>query len=216
MTFQNNLVLSGDADIRIAGYLARVAQDALTIYYRGSEIYGQGEPAGLLYAVDFGCIRLGRFTADGRRQICGFCFAGDVFGWESDREHRFFAEAVDDTSVRILRPGRDSEASTKLFPLAVETLTRFQEHLLMLGRTSVDERLAGFLCDLAERQGGGTSVRLPMQRSDIGDYIGVTLETVSRVLRRFKDQGLISMPDVHSVEILDVGGLESVARREMN
>lgn len=213
MTFQKNPVQSASADARSAGHLASVA-DALTIYYRGSEIYGQGEPSGLLYAVDFGCVRLGRFTADGRRQICGFCFAGDVFGWESDREHRFFAEAVEDAGVRILRPRRDSEASARLLPLALETVTHLQKHLLMLGRTSVDERLAGFLCDLAERQGGGRSVKLPMQRSDIGDYLGVTLETVSRVLRRFKDQGLIRMLDIHSVEIQAVGLMEDIARRE--
>jgi CRP/FNR family nitrogen fixation transcriptional regulator len=213
MTFQNSLAQPGAGGLRAAAYLATVAQDALSIYQHASEIYGQGEPAGPLYAIEFGCVRIGRFTVDGRRQVCGFCFAGDVFGWESDDEHHFFAEAIGDTGVRVLRPNRDLEASAKLFPLALQTLVRFQEHLLVLGRTSVDERLAAFLCDLIERQGDPKHIKLPMQRSDIGDYLGVSFETISRVLRRFRDQKLISVPDTHSVEILDLGGVQYLCGR---
>lgn len=193
--------------------LSSVAQDALSIYHCGAEIYGQGEASGPLFLLEFGCVRIGRFTADGRRQVCGFCFAGDVFGWESDTEHRFFAEATGEVGVRILRPHRDHEAPAKLFPLALQSLTRFQEHVLVLGRTSVDERFAAFICDLIDRQGDARLVRLPMQRSDIGDYLGVSFETVSRILRRFKDQGLIRVPDTHSIEIRDLDGIEALCGR---
>lgn len=212
MTFQSGISTSKGSPAD--GYLSGVAQEALTIYHGGTEVYGQGEPSGPLYAVEFGCIRIGRFTADGRRQVCGFCFAGDVFGWESGEDHRFFAEAVEDAGVRILRPGRDHDACTKLLPLALETLTRFQGHLLVLGRTSVDERLAWFLCDLAERQGAAKRITLPMQRSDIADFLGVTFETISRVLRRFKEQGLIRVPDIHSIELVDIAGLQDRGCRD--
>lgn len=194
-------------------YLAEAAQDALSIYHGGSEIYGQGEPTGPLYAVEFGCVRIGRFTAEGKRQVCDFSFGGDVFGWEGDSEHRFFAEAVGVTGIRALRPNRDAEAAAKLFPLVIQSLTRFQEHLLVLGRISADERLAAFLCELSIRQGEEFHIELPMTRSDIGDYLGISFETVSRILRRFKDQGLIRVPDIHSIEILDYAGLEALCGR---
>lgn len=214
MTFQTIILQRQPAMPRPAMYLAETAQDALSTYAAGSEIYGQGELAGPLYAVEFGCVRIGRLTLEGKRQVCGFSFIGDVFGWESGREHRFFAEAVGVTGIRLLRPNRDAQAAAKLFPLVVESLTRFQEHLLVLGKTIVDERLAAFLCDLASRQANGARVELPMARNDIADYLGVSFETVSRILRRFRDQGLIRVPDIHSIEILDRAALEAICGRE--
>lgn len=213
MTFQPTLNRPIAGTPGIPMYLVGAAQDARSIYHDGSEIYGEGEPAGSLYMVEFGCVRIGRFTREGRRQVCGFSYAGDVFGWESESEHRFFAEAVGYCGIRVLRPSRDAEACAKLFPLVIQNLTRFQEHLLVLGKTIVDERLAAFLCDLADRQGGVSQVELPMTRSDIADYLGVSFETVSRILRRFRDQGFVHVPDIHSIEILDRPGLEAVCRR---
>lgn len=193
--------------------LAGLTQDALSIYHGNCEIYGQGEAAGTLYTVEFGCVRIGRITSEGRRQVAGFCFAGDVFGWESDEDHEFFAEAVEVTGLRVVRPSRDADASAMLLPLVLKSLRRFQQHLLVLGGTSVDERFAAFLCQLAERQGGETLVQLPMPRSDIGDYLGVSFETVSRILRRLKEGGIVRTPDTHSVEILDLPRLHDICRQ---
>ena len=209
MTFQFSHHPAQPAEA-VTSVLAASAQDALSIYHDGSEVYGQGEASGPLYVVEFGCIRLGRITADGRRQVCGFCFRGDVFGWESDAEHHFFAEAVGDAGVRVLRPNRDSEAPAKLFPVILQSMRRFQEHLLVLGRHSADERLAAFICDLAERQDDESMIALPMQRSDVADYLGLTIETVSRVLRRFKNSRLVEVPNTHSIAILDLDGLRAV------
>jgi CRP/FNR family nitrogen fixation transcriptional regulator len=189
---------------------------ALSIYRANGEIFGQGEPAGSLYSVEFGCVRIGRVTLDGRRQLCGFCFAGDVFGWESEAEHQFFAEAVEESGIRVLRPGRDTEPSRALLALVLTSLRRIQDHLLALGGTKVDERFADFLCEMVERQGDDCLVRLPMPRSDIGDYLGVSFETVSRILRRLKERGIIRAPDTHSVEILDLDGLLELSRRRVN
>ncbi|MNW03170.1 Nitrogen fixation regulation protein FixK [compost metagenome] len=95
----------------------------------------------------------------------------------------------------------------------LKSLRRIQEHLLVLGGTKVDERLADFLCEMAERQGDECLVRLPMPRSDVGDYLGVSFETVSRILRRFKERGIIRIPDTHSVEILDMDCLHEISGR---
>lgn len=213
MTFQTSSFQHSPVLQLPTNYLTGSAQDALSIYHNGSEIYGQGEPSGPLYAVEFGCVRIGHFTAEGKRQLCEFAYAGDLFGWEDEGEHRFFAEAVGSTGIRVLRPHRDAEAAAKLFPLLVKSLTRFQEHLLVVGRMIVDERLAAFLCDLADRQGDDTHIELPMTRTDIGDYLGISFETVSRILRRFRDQGLVRVPDIHSIEILDRKALEAVYGR---
>jgi len=210
MTLQSQIVAAPYSSQAGSEYLNAVAMDALALYRNGAEIYGQGEEAGPLYAVEFGCVRIGRFTSDGKRQVCGFCFAGDVFGWESGEEHQFFAEAVGSCGIRVLRPHRDEQASTKLLPMVIQSLARLQEHVILLGYITVDERLAAFLHYLAERQGHDRYISLPMQRTDIADYLGVSSETVSRILRRFKDRGLIRLPDIHSVEIVNRGALARI------
>jgi CRP/FNR family nitrogen fixation transcriptional regulator len=89
-----------------------------------------------------------------------------------------------------------------LLPLALKGLIRAQEHLLVLGRQNAIERVAAFLVDMAERQGGLRQVELPMSRMDIGDYLGLTIETVSRVFTRLKDKGVIRLLGLRSLEIL--------------
>jgi len=93
--------------------------------------------------------------------------------------------------------------SRQLLPLALKGLTRAQEHLLVLGRQNAIERVAAFLVDMAERQGGLRQVELPMSRMDIGDYLGLTIETVSRVFTRLKDKGVIRLLNLRSIEIVE-------------
>jgi CRP/FNR family nitrogen fixation transcriptional regulator len=90
-------------------------------------------------------------------------------------------------------------------------LAKAQEHLLVLGRQSAGERLAAFLLDLAERQGGLEQLELPMSRLDIADYLGLTIETVSRTLTRLKAKGIISLPSLRKVEIRKWGLLQQLA-----
>ncbi|MER8373938.1 helix-turn-helix domain-containing protein [Mesorhizobium sp. M1406] len=168
----------------------------------GSEIYAQGEKAGALYQVEFGAVRIYRLLADGRRQISAFHLAGETFGFEADTTHHFFAEAINATAVRVLRLNAGADMSHQLLPLALKGLTRAQEHLLVLGRQNAIERVAAFLVDIAERQGGLRQVELPMSRMDIGDYLGLTIETVSRVFTRLKDKGVIRLLNLRSIEIV--------------
>jgi CRP/FNR family nitrogen fixation transcriptional regulator len=92
--------------------------------------------------------------------------------------------------------------SRQLLPLALRGLTRAQEHLLVLGCQNAIERVAAFLVEMSERQGGLRQVELPMSRNDIGDYLGLTIETVSRVFTRLKEKGVIRLLSLRSIEIL--------------
>ncbi|CAN7637439.1 helix-turn-helix domain-containing protein [Mesorhizobium caraganae] len=174
----------------------------VSFFPAGTEIYAQGERAGPLYQVEFGAVRVYRLLADGRRQISAFHMAGETFGFEADTTHHFFAEAINATGVRVLRVAAAADMSRQLLPLALKGLIRAQEHLLVLGRQNAIERVAAFLVDMAERQGGLRQVELPMSRMDIGDYLGLTIETVSRVFTRLKDKGVIRLIGLRSLDIL--------------
>jgi CRP/FNR family transcriptional regulator, nitrogen fixation regulation protein len=167
----------------------------------GSEIYAQGEKAQGLYQVEFGAVRVYRLLADGRRQISAFHLAGEVFGFESDTVHHFFAEALTATGLRIYRQNASHDMSHEILPLVLRGFTRAQEHLLVLGRQSAVERITVFLVDMAGRQGGLKHVELPMSRTDIGDYLGLTIETVSRVFSKLKSKGIIKLINMRSIEI---------------
>ncbi|TPN50312.1 cyclic nucleotide-binding domain-containing protein [Mesorhizobium sp. B1-1-9] len=174
----------------------------ISFFPAGTEIYAQGEKAGSLYQVEFGAVRVYRLLADGRRQISAFHLAGETFGFEADATHHFFAEAIGATGIRVVRIAAAADMSRQLLPLALKGLIRAQEHLLVLGRQNAIERVAAFLVDMTERQGGLRQVDLPMSRLDIGDYLGLTIETVSRVFTRLKDKGVIRLLGLRSIEIL--------------
>jgi CRP/FNR family transcriptional regulator, nitrogen fixation regulation protein len=180
---------------------------AVSFYNEDAVIYAQGEKTGPLYLVEFGAVRTYRLTADGRRQISAFYFAGEVFGFEAGDEHHFYAESIDRSGIRVLRPTHGERHADAVLPLALNSLIRAQEHLLVLGRQNAVERVGAFLLDLAERQDSETHVDLPMSRADIADYLGLTFETVSRVLRRLKDAKLIRLAATRQVEILNPDGL---------
>ncbi|TRC99668.1 cyclic nucleotide-binding domain-containing protein [Mesorhizobium sp. WSM4303] len=185
-------------------------QQPISFFPAGSEIYAQGERAGALYQVEFGAVRIYRLLADGRRQISAFHLAGETFGFEADATHHFFAEAINATGVRTFRLAAGADMSHQLLPLALKGLTRAQEHLLVLGRQNAIERVAAFLVDLGERQGGLRQVELPMSRMDIGDYLGLTIETVSRVFTRLKDKGVIRLLNLRSIEIVKQDVLQAM------
>ncbi|MDX8443555.1 helix-turn-helix domain-containing protein [Mesorhizobium australafricanum] len=174
----------------------------VSFFPAGAEIYAQGEKAGALYQVEFGAVRIYRLLADGRRQISAFHLAGETFGFEADATHHFFAEAISATGVRVFRTPCGMDMSRQLLPLALRGLTRAQEHLLVLGRQNAIERVAAFLVEMSERQGGLQQVELPMSRNDIGDYLGLTIETVSRVFTRLKEKCVIRLLSLRSIEIL--------------
>ena len=194
-----------------AGLLAGAQPGAATFYPENSVIYAQGDAAGSPYLVEFGVVRICRLTADGRRQINSFHFAGEVFGFETGPEHEFYAESVNGAGVRVLHASGNSEVAPNLLALALTSLVRAQQHQLVLGRRCATEKLAGFILDMSERQGADGIVGLPMQRNDVADYLGLTFETVSRALRVLKDDGAIRVPSISQIEVLDHAALESLA-----
>jgi CRP/FNR family transcriptional regulator, nitrogen fixation regulation protein len=203
----HSLAATESSDPAVKALLAHTLPGTATFYPVDSLIYAQGDDAGPLYLVEFGTVRICRVTADGRRQITSFCFAGDVFGLEGGDEHASYAESVDGAGIRMLRPANNAGFAQKLLSLALRRFARIQTHILLLGRMSANEKMASFLLDLLNRQDGDDVVNLPMQRNDIADYLGITFETVSRVLRVLKDRQMIRLHSVDRIEVLDPAGL---------
>ncbi|WP_048649319.1 helix-turn-helix domain-containing protein [Nitratireductor soli] len=174
------------------------------------EIYAQGEQSTALYQVEYGVVRLYRLLSDGRRQISAFHVAGEMFGFEADGQHHFFAEAVGDAGIRVFRQAANDGNWRQTLDAALAALVRAQEHLLVVGRQNAAERVAAFLLDMAERQGSHGCIELAMSRTDIGDYLGLTIETVSRTLSRFKASGLVRLEGARTVEVADARALRAL------
>ncbi len=175
-------------------------------FRRNSEVYGEGEQADYVYKVVSGAVRTYRVLADGRRQIGGFHLAGDVFGLEVGELHAFSAEAVTESKILVVKrsaliglAARDSDVARELWTLTGRELARVQEHIVLLVKTA-QERVAGFLLEMAERRPAGDAVELPMSRQDIADYLGLTIETVSRTLSNLENEAAIEVP--HSRRIV--------------
>lgn len=166
---------------------------------RNSEVYGEDEPAEYLYQVISGAVRTYRMLDDGRRQVIAFYLPGDIFGFEAGDEHLSSAEAISDSQVLVVkrssvmaRAEREKDLSRQLWTLTVRELQRVQQHSLILIK-SAEERVAGFLLEMANRCSGSVAVELPMSRQDIADYLGLTIETVSRTFTQFVQSGMIAL-----------------------
>ncbi len=179
-------------------------------YARDEEIFGEGEPSDFVYQVLSGVVRTCRFHSDGRRQIDEFHLAGEYFGLELDGDHTCSAEALGPVTVLLLRrstlgeiAARDPAVSRQLLDLSLRTLRRSHRHLNMLGLKGACERVAAFLVDFAQRSGSAAFIELPMSRQDIADYLGLTIETVSRTFTQLEADGVIGLPDRRRVLVRD-------------
>ncbi|KAB2886335.1 MAG: helix-turn-helix domain-containing protein [Pseudorhodoplanes sp.] len=184
-------------------------------FAKGAEIYGEDEPADYVYKIVKGAVRSYRILSDGRRQIEGFYFPGDVFGLEAGNAHGSSAEAVSESVVLVVRRStvldtaqRDSDVATQVWSCTARELSRARNHALLLVKTA-QERVASFLLDLANRF-SGNSVELPMSRQDIADYLGLTIETVSRTLTQFQDNAAIELPTSRRVVLRNRGALHTL------
>jgi len=166
---------------------------------RNAEIYGEGEPADYVYKLVSGAVRTYRVLSDGRRQIGAFYLPGDVFGLELGADHSSSAEAIVDSKVVLVRRNtllnvsqRSSDVARELLAITAQELRRAQDHTLLLIK-SAQERVAAFLLEMAQRRSNSLAVELPMSRQDIADYLGLTIETVSRTLTQLKDDATIQL-----------------------
>ncbi|MCP3459740.1 cyclic nucleotide-binding domain-containing protein [Bradyrhizobium sp. CCGUVB23] len=168
-------------------------------YKKGSEIFRENEPADCVYQVRTGAVRRYKLLSDGRRQIGAFHLPGDVFGLENSTLHRLTAEAVTETTVRkISRQTLEDVAETdavvfrNLLTTTTSNLCHAEDHMLLLGRKSSMERVAAFLLEMDNRLTKAGIMSLPMGRRDIADYLGLTLETVSRAVSQLHGEGILN------------------------
>ncbi len=167
-------------------------------YKKGTEIYGEKEPADYVYQVKSGAVRSYKLLSDGRRQIGAFHLVGDLFGLENRGEHRFTAEAIVHTTVRLVKrqslelvAKSDATVARNLLSMTTNNLEHAEDHMLLLGRKTSLERVAAFLIEMDRRLTAAGVMALPMCRRDIADYLGLTLETVSRALSRLHELGIL-------------------------
>ena len=182
--------------IRIIGFAKTFSKD--------QQIFCEGSSTEFIYRVVSGSVRIARLLADGRRQISDFYFPGDVFGVELDAVRLATAEAIGEAVIVVARRSSwaaDSDQGSRLYWHALQQLRRCQDHVLTLGRRCAAERLANFLVDLAQRLGADDAFDLPMSRQDIADYLGLTIETVSRTMTQLQSQGLIALTGSRQIRL---------------
>jgi len=170
-------------------------------YPRNRTIFNDGDEADFTYRIVSGVVRLCKHTVQGRRLVTHFLLAGDYFGFMQLGAYSFTAEAVTDV-VAVCYPQRlieslsedDPQVRKKFRGLFMNQVLGTQDHMLLLGCLSAEERLASFLLWLSERMGTDAFVDVPMGRQDIADYLGLTVETVCRALSRLKRAGIVDLP----------------------
>jgi CRP-like cAMP-binding protein len=168
-------------------------------FARNAEIYGEDERAEYLYQVISGAVRTYRMLDDGRRQVVAFYLPGDIFGVEAGDVHLSSAEAISDSQVLVVKRSSvmtraevEKDLAKQLWTLTVRELQRVQQHSLVLIKNA-EERVAGFLLEMASRCSGSLAIELPMSRQDIADYLGLTIETVSRTFTQLVQSGAITL-----------------------
>ncbi len=187
---------------------------------RGEEVCAAGSPTDYVYKVVDGTLRVSRLLPDGRRHIASFLMKGDFFGFADLGDYSHSLEALTDCAL-IRYPRRrfdavleaDPQAGQQMFRLLCQQFNAANELLMTLSRKTAAERLATFLIAMTRRQGGAGSrqVALAMPRVDIADHLGLTIETVSRVVTQLRRQKLIDLRGSNDVMLLNPDGLENLA-----
>jgi CRP/FNR family transcriptional regulator, nitrogen fixation regulation protein len=180
-----------------------------TRYGKDEEIYGESEPADCIYEVISGAVRSYKVLSDGRRQICAFHLPTDIFGFENGGHYRFTAEAIVETTARVVRrhsleyvAATDVRVTHNLLSMTARNLLHAEDHMLLLGRKTSLERVAAFLLEMDHRLTGAGMIALPMSRRDIADYLGLTLETVSRALSYLRERGILEFSETSQRQIV--------------
>lgn len=203
--------------------IARLAETAVeTLVLPGRTFIEEGAPATDFYNITSGNVKLFKALPDGRRQITGFATTGHFLGLAVSDQYAFGAEATD--TVRLCRFSRARmrqlmddfpRLERRLLAEASNELVAAQNQMLLLGRKTARERVASFLLERArEAPNPAEDVPLPMTRSDMADYLGLTIETVSRTLSWMRTERLIAIGKGHTIRITAMERLESLAAGE--
>jgi CRP/FNR family transcriptional regulator len=188
-------------------------------------VFVEGDPTTHVFRVETGAVALYKVLADGRRQIVGFAYPGDLIGLGAQREHVMNAQAIKPTRVRSLpvatlyrSAATDPSLSFKLYEAVARELAATRDLMLTTGQRSATERVVSFLLAFSRRSGRNghdpAEFELPMTRADIGDFLGLTIETVSRTFTKLRCLGLIELPHANRVKLVDLDQLESLAAGE--
>jgi CRP/FNR family transcriptional regulator len=185
-------------------------------------IFDEADPADHVYSVTAGVVKIYKLLPDGRRQITGFLFPGDFLGLTHNESYAYCAEALVETKLCRFSRRRLEELMSeiphleaRLLGMASHELAAAQNQMILLGRKSARERVVSFLLAMSERAARGgqpaNPVTLAMTRGDIADYLGLTLETVSRILSRLKSDRLIEPLGEKQVRLADIPALRAAA-----
>jgi CRP/FNR family transcriptional regulator, nitrogen fixation regulation protein len=184
-------------------------------FERDEEIYGQEEQADMIYRVVKGAVRTIRVTADGRRQIGDFYYPGDLFGVEPGEQHVFSAEALCQATILVLKRSAlngaaGAEVERMIWTAASRELGRAHQHVLLLGRKSACEKVATFLLSLIART-TCDGAHLSMGRQDMADYLGLTIETVSRMMSQLQASAIIELVGLRDFRVRNPRALAKLA-----
>lgn len=185
-------------------------------FVKDEEIYGQGEPADRVYRIVSGAVRTSRFMADGRRPVGDFYHGGDIFGLEPADAHAMTAEALSDSVILVARreaivtAGGRIALDELMWQATVRELENTREHLELLVQKNASERVASFLLCMARRT-RAAEVDLAMGRQDMADYLGLTIETVSRMITQIQGAGAVRFEGCRRFRVCDRRALETLA-----
>src|SRR5262245_5443693 len=208
-----------------SGFEQKLAQGVLRRVEGKELLFAEGDPASHVYRIETGAIALNKVLADGRRQVIGFAYPGDLIGLGVEGEHVLNAQAVQPTRVRCLPVSalrqsiaEDPALGVKLYEAVARELAATRDLMLTTGQRSAVERVASFLLAFSRRSRRGglnpSSFELPMTRGDIGDFLGLTIGTVGRTFSKLKQLGLIELPCSNRVKLCDIAARKGLADGE--
>jgi len=209
-----------------SGFEQKLAHGVLRRIECRELLFAEGDAASHVYRIETGAIDLNKVLADGRRQVIGFAYPGDLIGLGVEGEHVMNAQAVKPTRVRCLPVSalrqsiaEDPALGLRLYEALARELAATRDLMLTTGQRSAVERVASFLLAFSRRNRRSgqdpSTFELPMTRTDIGDFLGLTIETVSRTFSKLKQLGLIELPCSNRVKLTDIEALRGLADGEL-
>ena len=219
------VVSPGVSDGQPSGLEQRLAQASLRRVEAKEFVFAEGDPTTHIFQVETGAVSLYKVLCDGRRQVVGFAYPGDLIGLGAEGEHVMNAQAIKPTRLRCLPVAalnqiarQDPRLGFKLYEALARELAATRDLLLTTGQRSATERVVSFLLAFSRRNERNARdphvFDLPMTRADIADFLGLTIETVSRTFTKLKVQGFIELPQSSCVRITDLGALRGLAGGE--
>ncbi len=204
------------------GLAERLAAGTLRTVDARDHVFREGDHASHIYRIEAGHVCVYRMVHDGRRQVIDFAFPGDFIGLGALGTHAANAQATAKTRIRCVSVAtlhdvvrRDQRLGIELYEAMSRELQQARELLFTVSQRTAAERLAGFLLALSRRNARrgdySPDIVLPMTRTDIADFLGLTIETVSRTFTRFRNDGLIDLEQCILVTIRDAAALAAIA-----